>query len=160
MHKKLNWIFSVTAQVSHQVFSFFVSSVCLLVRVPMMDKSKAVVFCLLTTSAIILSEKKKRKRKILSKKWYLKRMYHATADWFVRNGCWVWVPWDDAIVVWAGKRVNCWIPWVTCAVFVWKSTGKDSSDACVISGQNYAVYSVFSSGMTSHSKTLILTESV
>ena len=39
----------------------------------MVDKSKAVVGCLLATSDIMLSEKKKRKRKIWSKKWYLKR---------------------------------------------------------------------------------------
>jgi hypothetical protein len=51
----------------------FVSFVCLLVRVTMVDKNKAVVSCLLTTSAIMLSEKKKRKRKTWSKKWYLKR---------------------------------------------------------------------------------------
>jgi hypothetical protein len=49
--------------------SFFVSSVCLLVFVTMVDKNKAVVCCLLATSAIMLSEKKKRKRK----KWHLKR---------------------------------------------------------------------------------------
>ena len=53
--------------------SFFVSSVCLLVRVTMVDKNKAVVCCLLGTSAIMLSEKKKRKRKIWTKDWYLKR---------------------------------------------------------------------------------------
>jgi len=41
----------------------FVSSVCLLVLVTMMDKNKAIVCCLLATSAIKLSEKKKRKRK-------------------------------------------------------------------------------------------------
>jgi len=35
---------------------------------------------------------------------------------------------------------------------VWKTTGKDSSHACAIACQNCAVYSVFSSGMTSHSK--------
>ena len=52
---------------------FFVSSVCLLVRVTMVDKNKVVVCCLLATSAIMLSEKKKRKRKMWSKKWYLKR---------------------------------------------------------------------------------------
>jgi len=46
----------------------FVSSVCLLVRVTMVDKNKAVVRCLLATSAIMLSEKKKRKRKMWSKK--------------------------------------------------------------------------------------------
>jgi hypothetical protein len=51
--------------------SLFFSSVCLLVRVTMVDKNKAV--CLLASSAIILSEKKKRKREMWSKKWYLKR---------------------------------------------------------------------------------------
>ena len=54
---------------------FFVSSVCLLVRVTMVDKNKAVVCCLLATSAIMLSEEKKRKRKMCSKKWYLKKEY-------------------------------------------------------------------------------------
>jgi hypothetical protein len=53
--------------------SFFVSSVCLLVRVTMVDKNKAVVCCLLATSAIMLSEKKKRKSKMWCTKWYLKR---------------------------------------------------------------------------------------
>jgi hypothetical protein len=50
-----------------------VSSVCLLVRVTMVDKNRAVVCSLLATSAIMLSEKKKRKREMWSKKWYLKR---------------------------------------------------------------------------------------
>jgi len=67
-------MFSGTAQVSHQIRQFFfVSSVCLLVRVTMVDKNKAVVCSLLATSAIMLPEKKNRKRKMLSKKWYLKR---------------------------------------------------------------------------------------
>ena len=67
-------MFSGTTQVSHQGFQFFfVSPVCLFVRVTVMDKNKAVVCCLLATSAIMLSEKKKRKRKMCSKKWYLKR---------------------------------------------------------------------------------------
>ena len=71
-------MFSGTAHFSHQVVSFFVSSVCLLVRVTMVDNNKAVVCCLLGTSAIMLSEKKKRKRKIYSRKWYFKRnIYHA-----------------------------------------------------------------------------------
>jgi hypothetical protein len=65
-------MFSGTAQVTHQVFQFFfVSSVCLLVRVAMVDKNKADVCCFLATSAIMLSEKKKRKRKMCTKKWYL-----------------------------------------------------------------------------------------
>ena len=53
--------------------SFFVSSVCLLVRVTMVGKHNAVICSLLATSAIMLSEQKKRKRKMWSKKWYLKR---------------------------------------------------------------------------------------
>ena len=43
---------------------------CLLVRVTVVDKNKAVVCCLLATSALMLSEKKK-KRTMWSKKWYL-----------------------------------------------------------------------------------------
>ena len=46
---------------------------CLLGRVTVVDKNKAVVCCLLATSAIILSEKEKRKLKMCSKKWHLKR---------------------------------------------------------------------------------------
>jgi len=59
-------MFSGAAQVSQQVFQFFegVSSVCLLVRVTMLDKNKAVVCRLLATSAIMLPEKKKMKRKM------------------------------------------------------------------------------------------------
>jgi hypothetical protein len=63
-------MFYGTAQVSHQVCHFFVSSVCLFVLVTMVDKNKAVVFYLLGASTIMLSEKKKRKRKTWSKKWY------------------------------------------------------------------------------------------
>ena len=48
---------------------------CLLVRVTALDKTKAVVCCLLATSAIMLCEKKKRKRKrkMWSKKSHLQR---------------------------------------------------------------------------------------
>ena len=53
--------------------SCFVSSVCLLVRVTLVDKNKAVVCCVLATSAKMLSERKKIKRKMWSKKWYLER---------------------------------------------------------------------------------------
>jgi hypothetical protein len=66
-------MFFGTAQVSHQVCQFFVSCVCLLVRVTMVDKNKAVVCCLLATSAILLSEKKKGKRIMWSKNWCLKK---------------------------------------------------------------------------------------
>ena len=51
-------MFSGTAKVSHQVCQFFVSSVCLLLRVAVVDRNKAVVCCLLATSAIMLSEKR------------------------------------------------------------------------------------------------------
>ena len=64
-------MFSGTAQVSHQVCQFFVSSVFLLVCMTVVDKNKAVVCCLLTISAIMLSEKKKRKRKMWSKKYLI-----------------------------------------------------------------------------------------
>ena len=84
-------MFSGTAQVSHQVCQFFfVSSVCFLVRVTMVDKNKAVVCCLLATSAIMLFEKKKRKRKMWSKKWYLKRNISCDAQLLnelLENGC-------------------------------------------------------------------------
>ena len=76
-------MFSGTAQVSHQVCQF-ISSVCLLVRVTVVDKNKAVVCCLLATSAIMLSEKKKRKRIMCSKKWYLKR--NISCDAHLLNG--------------------------------------------------------------------------
>jgi hypothetical protein len=52
-------MFSVTAHVSHRVRQFFASSVCILVRVTVVDKNKALVCSLLATSAITLSEKKK-----------------------------------------------------------------------------------------------------
>jgi 3-oxoacyl-(acyl-carrier-protein) synthase len=43
-------------------------------------------------------------------------------------------------------------PELTAQFSVWKTTGKDSSEACIIASQNCAVYSVFPSGMTWHSK--------
>ena len=46
---------------------------CLLERVTVVDKNKAVVCCLLATSDIMLFEKKKRKRKMWGKKCYMKR---------------------------------------------------------------------------------------
>jgi len=62
-------MFCGTLQVSYQALS----SLCLLVRVTVVDINKAVACCLLATSAVMLSEKKKRKRKMWSKKCYLKR---------------------------------------------------------------------------------------
>jgi hypothetical protein len=49
-------MFSGTAQVSHQVF---VSSVCLLVRVTVVDKNKAVVCCSHIGHNVIRKEEKK-----------------------------------------------------------------------------------------------------
>jgi len=101
-------MFSGTTQVFNQVCQFFlVSYVCLLVRVTVMDKNKAVVCCLLATSAIMLSEKKKRKRKMWSRKWYLKR--NISCDVHLLNELLgTDVPWDDAIVVSAGKLRKLW----------------------------------------------------
>jgi hypothetical protein len=76
-------MFSGTAQVSYQFCQIFVSSVCLLVRVTVVNKNKAVVCCLLATLAIMLSEKKKRKCEMWSKKWYLKR--NITCDALLLN---------------------------------------------------------------------------
>ena len=64
----------------------FVSSVCFLVRVTMVDENKAVICCLLATSTIILSVKKKRKRKTWSKKWYLERNISCDVCAVARNG--------------------------------------------------------------------------
>jgi hypothetical protein len=118
-------MFSGTAQVSHQICQFFVSSVCLLVRVTVVDTNKAVVCCLLATSAIMLSEKKKKERKMWSKKWYLKR----DISWDVHllnelleTECLVFMPLCCLQVNWG----NCGIPWVNCAVLSvkddWKGT--------------------------------------
>ena len=144
-------MFSGTAQVSHQVCQFFVSSVCLLVRVPVVDKNKAVVCCLLATSAIMLSENKKRKRKMWSKKWYLKRNISCDAH-LLNELIETDVPWDYAIVVSAGKLRKLWDSLSELRSSVWRTTGKDISKACAIVCQNCAVYSVFPSGMTSQSK--------
>jgi hypothetical protein len=86
---------------------FLVSSVCFFGRVTMVDKNKAVVCCLLATSAIMLSEKKKRKRKMWSKKWYLERNISCDAH-LLNELLETDVPWDDAIVVSAGKISKLW----------------------------------------------------
>jgi len=100
-------MFSGTVQVSHQVCQFFVSSVCLLVRVTMVDKNKAVICGLLATSAIMLSEKKKRKGKMWRKKWYLKSNISYDAH-LLNEMLETHVPWDDAIVLSAGKLRKLW----------------------------------------------------
>jgi hypothetical protein len=87
-HEKLNWIFSATAQVSHQVWRFF--------------------------------------------------------------GQFCWVPWTDVIVMSETEETVRFLEW-TANFSVWKTTGKDSSEACATACQNCAVYSVFTLGMISHS---------
>jgi len=100
-------MFSPTAKVSHQVCQFFGSSVCLLVRVTMVDKNKAVLWYLLATSTIMLSEKEKRKRKMWSKKWCLKRNISCDVH-LLHELLETDVPWDDAISVSAGKLRKLW----------------------------------------------------
>jgi hypothetical protein len=98
---------SVTAQVPIK-FVNFLSVLCVfLVRVTTVDKHKAVTCCLLSTSAIMLIEKKKRKRKMWSKKWYLKRNISCDAH-LLNELLETDVPWNDAIVVSAGKLRNLW----------------------------------------------------
>jgi hypothetical protein len=90
--------------------------VCLLVRVTVVDKNKAVVCCLLATSVIVLSEKKKRKRKM----WNISRDAHLMNELLETD-----VTWDDAIVVSAGINWgNCGIPLVHCAVLCVKDDWK------------------------------------
>jgi hypothetical protein len=128
--------------------SVFLSLLCLLVRVTMVDKNKAVVCCLLATSAIMLSEKKKRNRKMWSKKCYLKR--NISRDAHLLNEL-LELRWCHRVV---GRKTEETVgfPEWTAQLSVWKTTGNDSSEACIIACQNCAVYSVFPSCMTSHSK--------
>ena len=120
--------------------SFFVSSVCLLVCVTVVDKNKVIVCSLLATSAIMLSEKKKRKRKMWSKKCCLKRNISCDAH-LLNELLETDVPWDDTFVVSAGKlRETVGFPEWTAQFCVWKTTGKDNSETCAIACQNCAVY--------------------
>ena len=77
-------MFSGTAQVSQQVCQFFflgggegVCSVCLLVRMTMVDKKKAVVCCLLATSDIMLTEISNESVKYGVRSGISKGIYHA-----------------------------------------------------------------------------------
>ena len=82
---------------------------CLLLRVTMVDKNKAVVCCLLATSAIMLSEKKKLKGKVCSKKWYLKRnisCYAYVLNELLETNVEVYI--YDAVAVSAGKLRKLW----------------------------------------------------
>jgi len=125
---------------------------CSLTLVTMVDKNKAVVCCLLATSAIMLSEKKKRKSKMWSKKWYLKRSISCDAH-LLNELLETDLPWDDAVVVSAGKLRKLWdflseLRSSLCERRLERTVLRPDAIAC----QNCAVYSVFPSGMTSHSK--------
>jgi hypothetical protein len=75
-------MFSVTAQVSHQVGQFRCQfRVSNRACVTVVDNNKAVVCCLLATSAKMLSETQK-KCKMWSKKWYLNRNILCSAQLF------------------------------------------------------------------------------
>ena len=144
-----NW--SDCSLTQHRFPIRFVSSVCLLVRVTVVDKNKAVACCLLATSSTMSSEKKKRKRKMWSKKWYLKRNISCDAH-LLNELLETVVPWGDAIVVSAGKLKNCGIPWVNCTVLCVKDDWKGQ-----FWGLRYCLSKLcsllsFTSGMTSHSK--------
>jgi hypothetical protein len=56
------------------------------------------------------------------------------------------------IMVLSGKLRKLWCSPSELCSSLWKMTWKDSSEACAIASQNCAVYSVFPSGMMSHSK--------
>jgi hypothetical protein len=88
-----------------------------------------------------------------SKKWYLKRNIPCDAH-LLHSLLETDVPWDDAIVVSAGKLRKLWdsLSELRSSLCERRLTVKDSSEACAIACQNCAVYSVFPSGMTSHSK--------
>jgi len=119
LHEKLNWMFSGTAQVSHQVYQFFVNSVCLLVRVTMV----AVVCCLLATSAMMWSEKKKQSVKCGVRSGIWKGIYHVMLIW--RMNCWKRMG-LEMMPSWC-RQINwgnCRIPWLNCAVLCVKDDWK------------------------------------
>jgi hypothetical protein len=66
-------MFSGTAQVSHQVCQFFVSSVCLLVRVSMVDKNKATLMVVIKMWVLVSSELKLR-----AWKWSWRTLRHCS----------------------------------------------------------------------------------
>jgi len=73
----------------------------------------------------------------------------SSAEWIARNGC---------ALRWCHRGVGrqteetVGFPEWNAQFSVWKTTGKDSSEAYAIAWQNCAVYPLFPSGMTSHSK--------
>ena len=145
-----------------QVCQFlFVSSVCLLVRVTMVDKNRAVVCCLLATSAMMLCEKKKRKRKMWSKKWCLTR--NISCDAHLLNDLLE----TDVALRWCQRGVGrqteetVGFPEWTAQFCVWKTTGKESSETCAIAYKKLRSLLSFPGQVWRHTvKSLSLTESV
>ena len=75
----------------------------------------------------------------------------SSAEWIARNGCALrW--WHRGVGRQTEETVG--FPEWTAQFSVWKTTGEDGSEAWAIACQNCAVYSVFQSGMMSHSKIL------
>jgi len=130
----------------------FVSSLCLLVRVTVVDKNKAVVCCLLATSALMLSEKKIRKRKMWSTKWYLKRNISYDAH-LLHELLETDVPWDDAIVVSAGKLRKLWDSLSELRSFLCEGR-LELTVLCLhyCLSKLRSLFSFFPLGLTSHSK--------
>jgi len=64
----------------------------------------------------------------------------------------IWV--IEMVPSWCGQVNwgNCGVHWPNCAVLCVKDNWRNSSEACATACQNCAVYSVFPSGMTSHSR--------
>ena len=69
-----------------------------------------------------------------------------------------WIARNESALRWCHRGVGketeetVGFPELTAQFSVCKTAVKDSSEACAIACQNYAIYSVFPSGMTSHSK--------
>ena len=108
LHEKLIWLFFGITQLSHHLCHFFLSILCVFLCVWLWwIQTRFLVCCLLATSAIMLSEKKKIKCKMCSKKWHLKSNISCDAP-PLNELLETDVPWDDAIVVWAGKLRKLW----------------------------------------------------
>jgi len=73
----------------------------------------------------------------------------SSTEWIARNGC--ALRWCHRGVGRQTEETVGFSEW-TAQVSVWKTTGKDSCEACGIAYQNCAIYLIFPSGMTSLSK--------
>jgi hypothetical protein len=114
-HEKLNWMFSGTAQVSHQFCQFVLS-----------------VLCVFRWRSAHFNERKAR----------------LSLSHFGRLSA---LRWCHCCVGSLTEETVGFPEW-TAQFSVWKTSRQDNSEACAIACQNCAVYSVFPSGMTSHSK--------